>query len=110
MGFAYMIVAIHPVLETKTFSGNSILKWVSYSHSKCRDHSSSAAFIPNKSVSKGTKIFKNLADFSVCPKDLVGVQAAQKLWSLNLKCKYLTHLELPKCFFFSSTGGRATSF
>ena len=72
MCFAYRPVALCSVLKTKN-SGHFIMKWVSYSHFKC---SSSVAFIPNKSVSKGTKIFKNLADFSVCPKDLIGSSEA----------------------------------
>ena len=81
---------------------------LSYSHFKCRDHNPCAAFnfIPNKSVSKGTKIFKNLTDFSVYPKDLIGIKAALKLWSQNLNSKYLTHFltELHEFLFVSSTG------
>ena len=42
-------------------------------------------FVPIKFVFKGTKIFKNLTDFSVCPKDLVGVKAALEDWSYGLK-------------------------
>ena len=68
-------------------------------------------FVPIKFVFKGTKIFKNLTDFSVCPKYLIGVKAVLKLWSQNLNSEYLTHflMELPEFFFVLLDEGLQTS-
>ena len=88
-------------------------KWVSYSHFKCRDHSSCAPFILNKSVSQGTKIFKNLADFSVCPKDLHNWGKGSSEAMVSKFEQWISHSLLDGIvwfFFVLSTGWKATSF
>ena len=47
----YGIVALLPGLYIYIIPGNSIKKWVRYSHLKFRDHSFRAAFTPIKSMS-----------------------------------------------------------
>ena len=71
----YKLVALLPVLYIKTFPGNSIKKWVRYSHFKFQDHSFRAAFIPIKSM-RCFWIFHTLGQIAaVFFKDLVGMKA-----------------------------------
>ena len=61
------LVALCSVLETKKNSGNSIRKWVSYSHFKCRGPNFRAAFIPIKTlrqILKYSKTSQILVSFS----------------------------------------------